>query len=227
MGIPMIEGAQEIFANVPDLLKRFFQTPLGYIGSLAMLGGIYFMIKESERKAWFIFLSVFSLFFLFILKSGDNFLIHNYYSIPLVPLFAFAAARGIKELKAPWLVAVLLAGIILEGILNQSRDFVLKPEQVELSHLEEKINSIIPQDALIWINSEGSPTAMYFAHRKGWSGYAEDLKKTGYIDSLGQKGLSYILLFEKHGVMPESLDMNVVYSDKRLHIYALGKAVKE
>ena len=219
MGKELALGASELMADIPGLLSRFYQSPLGYVGFAMVLLGLYQLISKGRYAVLGYSAAVFLLFFLSILKSGENFIVHNYYGIPMVPLLAFMAAMGLQFFVNTKLVYGLLAVILIEGVLNQIRDFRIKDEQWALLELEPLLDRYTGQDDLIWINTNGSPTAMYFAHRKGWSESNEDIASSEDLKAFEEKGCKALLYLNSD--IPPQLHGEVIslYTDDRMTLY--------
>jgi hypothetical protein len=219
MGKELAVGASELMADLPGLLSRFYQSPLGYAGFAMVLLGLYQLISKGRYAVLGYTASVFFLFFLFILKSGENFIVHNYYGIPMVPLLAFIAAIGLEFFSDTKLIYGLLAVILLEGILNQVRDFRIKDEQWVLLELEPLLDRYTERDDLIWINAHGSPTAMYFAHRKGWSESDEAIVSSEDLEAIKEKGCKALLYLKSD--IPSTLYGEVIslYKDEHMTLY--------
>ncbi len=164
-------------------------------------------------------IATFSLiFFLFMLKTGEVFPLHNYYIIPAVPLMVLIAALFLANLK-PKYALIILAIISIEGIANQYHEFFIKENERYKLTLESIADKITQTDDLIIIN-DGSrnPQQMYFAHRKGWTINQEDLNPA-HIAQIQTLGASYLFV-NKH-LSQQKFEYKTVYEDKHYIIYKL------
>ena len=79
---------------------------------------------------------------------------------------------------------------------------------------------------LVAINSGAFPTPMYFAHRKGWVAFNEQLSNKNYVDSLSQLGLRHIIIMKRSfgdSMVPRS-NKNTWFlrvSDSNFDVYSL------
>ena len=164
-------------------------------------------------------IAAFSLiFFLFMLKTGEVFPLHNYYIIPAVPLMALVAALFLANLK-PKFALIILAAITIEGIANQYHEFFIKESEHYKLTLESIADEVTqPTDLIILNDGSRNPQQMYFAHRKGWTVNQEDLK-TPHIAQLQQLGASYLFINKK--LSQEKFDYSVVYEDEHFRVYKI------
>jgi hypothetical protein len=86
----------------------------------------------------------------------------------------------------------------------------------------EKLSS---KKDLVAINSGAFPTPMYFAHRKGWVAFNNQLSNPHYIDSLSQLGLRHIIIMKRTfgdsmSVHSDSIIWHKRYSDYNFDIYS-------
>jgi hypothetical protein len=197
MGTSFSKGAQEIFQQFPQTLKRFYDTALKYIGFLVFILGMYFSIIQKNKKiAWILILSLFA-FSILILKVGGKFPHHDYYVIPFVPVMALIASYGLTNLKSKKIALILLIAISIEGIANQSADFRIRTNEKFLTELENDLDAVSKRADLILINSGYYPTPMYFAHRKGWIDWNFNIQHPEFVNARIQEGLKYILILKR------------------------------
>jgi 4-amino-4-deoxy-L-arabinose transferase-like glycosyltransferase len=198
MGKSFSQGFYEIMQNLPETLSRFYDTALKYIGFAVFLFGLgYALVKKNKVVLSVFFLSLFS-FSIIVFKAGLTFPHHNYYIIPFVPVMAFVAGYGLSKIKHPTYALLILLTIVIEGIANQQHDFFIKDDAEYFIDLESELDSISNREDLIIINSGEYPTAMYFAHRKGWVAENEKLNDPKYIDELRKKGLKYMVILKSN-----------------------------
>ncbi len=197
MGKSLREGFSEIVLNLNETLSRFYDTALKFIGFAVFILGLVFSILLKDRKIYFLLLLTFFSFCVFIFKAGYNFPHHNYYIIPFVPIMALIAGYGLTNFKNRKIAALLLVGIVVEGIANQHQDFRIKDIDKGIVNLEEDLDKVSLKNDLIIINSGNHPTPMYFAHRKGWVSDNDQIKDEKHIESLKDRGLKYAIILKK------------------------------
>lgn len=199
-------GISEIWANLEGVLSRFYDTSIKYIGFFVYLIGVVYAIIKKEKVILLILSLGFLTFSVFVLKSGINFSIHNYYVIPFVPIMAFVAGYGLTKFKNKMIIILFLAGIMVEGVSNQYYDFTIHENDTYQITLETELDKIIGRDDLIVINSNHYPTHMYFAHRKGWLCDNKQIEDSKFIDNLKTKGLKYLLVLKSNYVIGNKFD---------------------
>lgn len=162
-------GLKEIIPLTGDFSKNFYFNALqSYIAFLFCLVGVFITFSGNNTYLKLGVLIVSGVFFLFILKTGIVFPLHNYYVIPIVPLMALMAGAGLEKVKDRYQY-ILLSLIMLEGIFNQQHDFFLKKSELYKMEVEELTATNTKNDDLIVINGGQSPQEIYLAHRKGWT----------------------------------------------------------
>ncbi len=184
-------------------------------------GKAHFFNLINDKKIFYLKIGIITfalIFFLFMLKTGEVFPLHNYYIIPAVPLMALVAALFLANLK-PKYALIILTVITIEGIANQYHEFFIKKNERYKLTLESIADKITQADDLIIIN-DGSrnPQQMYFAHRKGWTINQEDLNPA-HIAQMQTLGASY--LFVNKNLSQQKFEYKTVYEDKHYIIYKL------
>ncbi|MGK2863752.1 MAG: hypothetical protein ACSLE0_17600, partial [Chitinophagaceae bacterium] len=189
----LVEGFKEILPYTSDFLRNFYFNALhSYIAFALCLAGIYLLFAGTNRilKIGILFISF--TFFLFILKTGIVFPLHNYYIIPFVPVMALFAGIALERLKGVY-QSILLVLIALEGILNQQHDFFIKDSEAYILKVEDIASrNTLPGDRIV-INGGQSPQEIYFAHRKGWSVTNDKIDSTT-IQLYKEAGASYLII---------------------------------
>jgi len=197
MGKSMSDGANELLLHWSDGLSNFYDKPLKFIGFVAVLFGLIFAFRVKDKKLIYIFTLAFAAFFVIMLMAGETFTKHDYYIIPFTPVLALCAGYGLNQIQSIRVRIVLLAAIVLELLGAQYFDFRIKPDYTYLSSIETELDSISSRNDLFLINSGPSPTAMYFAHRKGWVAKNNQITNPDYITNLRAKGLEYVLVLKQ------------------------------
>ena len=158
------------------------------------------------------------IFFVFILKTGAVFPLHNYYIIPFVPVMCIVAALGLDIIPVK-LQYLFLGAIAFESIANQFYDFRIPENEKYKANLESIVDAYIPKGKLIVINGTQSPQEIYFAHRKGWTVSNEVINRKD-LDSLGIFGANYLVLNKKD--QPPTIDYYPeLYADTHYAIYEI------
>ena len=67
------------------------------------------------------------------------------------------------------------------------------------------------------------PTALYFAHRRGWSVYSQDLQNQSFLDEIKSKGCKFVLVCKtKYGVESDVvLELPQLFESDYIRIYRL------
>lgn len=219
MGDPFVKGIKDAVAYYPRILNHFYESAIRYSGFIMMLTGIFYAFFKKNRilRATF-FLSLFA-FTLIVFKSGRTFAFHSYYIIPFIPVLALFAAFGISQIQNKKIVYGILMLISIEGLLNQWNDFVIKPDEKALTHLETDLNKVSNHDDLIVINSNNVPTPMYFAHRKGWVTSNENLLDKLYLETLKEKGCEFILVLKNTFGEDIPLNKEILFENEHYKVY--------
>jgi hypothetical protein len=228
MGKSFSQGFTEIAQNSPETLKRFYDTPLKYIGFAVFLFGLMVSIIKKEWKIYSVFaLGLFG-FSIIIFKSGYTFPHHNYYIIPFVPVMALVAGYGLTKMQNTKLALIVLIAISVEGIANQTHDFSIKENDLGILNLEMDLDKISNQHDLILINSGNYPTPMYFSHRKGWVNDNHTISNENYIEELKNKGLKYIVILKRSFSAEIKLNQyKVVLENNDYCIYDVSNTINE
>jgi hypothetical protein len=215
----LIEGAREILPLLDLFAEKFYFAALhSFIALACAIAGLFWFVRL-KSNSYILTLSIISLvFFLFILKTGSVFPLHNYYIIPFVPLMAFLAGFGLSKLNSHYRT-ICLVFLCFEGIANQQHDFFIRPEQTYKLGLEGLLKETLNNNEKIIINGGLSPQDMYFAHRRGWSLNAEDISEKSVIDSLYSLQARYVVIDRKHDV---KLKFPALIENKSYRLYELN-----
>lgn len=214
------EGFADFLKVIPQTFQKFyFSAFAGYLGFVAALLGVQFLIKEYNRKYGLCFLLLFVVFLFYAIKTGNIFATHNYYVLPFAPILVILAALFITKLPKP-LNIVLLCLISLEGIANQQHEFFIKDSERYKLNLEQIVSASIEKKALIIINGGESPQELYFTNRKGWTVEHSKLLSSTFIDSLEHRGAAYLIL-DKEKEPKVTTNYPTIYSDDFFEIIKL------
>ena len=215
----LIEGLKEITLLLPDFLKKFYFDSLSsYISLPFLLAGVYYIFREGNLYFKMGILVITCTFFVFILKTGAVFPLHNYYIIPFTPVMALIVGYGLSKIPSKYLYVSLIT-IALEGILNQQHDFFIKDRELYKISLEDITNKYSNKNDLIVINGGQSPQEIYFAHRKGWTVDNKMISKDE-LKRFKEIGASHLII--DRNLFKTTIDYYpITYSDTNFNIYKL------
>ena len=220
MGMSVHNGIQDLMREWPHALDQFFVTPLKYTGLAVFLLSFYVLIKTKNWVALAVFLIPISAFIMFVLKSGWGFYVNDYYPLVSVPFFAFLVGLGLAQIKSKTIATILLVIISIEGIGDQIHVFKIRQPNTSLLSLESTLDKITLPTDLIAINSDGSPTPMFCAHRRGWNVSNEYLSDEQNINHLKGQGCKYIVILK---IFNDNinLELSKVYDSEEFSVYKL------
>ncbi len=198
MGKPMSVGAKELLDNLGDGLKHFYDAALKFAGFGMFLVGLFLAFRKRNKLLLRILGLGFAAFLVIALKAGFTFTHHSYYIIPFVPIMALTAGYGITIFQKKAVQLAILAVIVLEGTLNQLHDFRLKEHESAFVKLESDLDKFSSRSDLIAVNTIDNPTAVYFAHRKGWVASNDELLSASFRKDLREKGCKYIVILKRY-----------------------------
>ena len=221
MGKEMMNGLCELGERWVQTLAHFYDDSLKFIGFGVFLIGLTMCFVKKEKLILRILGLCFLAFFVVMMKSGSTFSIHSYYVIPFVPVMALVAGFGIASIGRAKLRVLFLAVIALENILNQKSDFVIRDYRVPILHLEAVMDNFSERSDLIVINSGENPTAVYFAHRKGWIAENQQLADKGFVDDLVDRGCKYAVILKKAFGEDMKMDYEIMFDSEDYTIYRL------
>ncbi len=222
-GVPFLTGLTDCARHIPQIVHRFcFDGFCGYIGFFLSAAGLFQIFKRRDRKMIAFFLCPFSVFVLYIIKSGSSFYEQNYYMIPFVPVMATVAAYALTSIRWKWAVPLLAAAVVAEGIANQHQDFILKKESCYLLDLEKVMDKCSKRQDIIIVNGDGNGQMLYFSHRKGWSCRGDEIAEKLCAVSQVKRApnVRSFVVIDKHKPSVPSFDLLVVYEDDNFIVYA-------
>jgi hypothetical protein len=214
------QGLNELVTHPQQTLSKFYFSAFSsYILFGLFVAGVFFLIKNREKRALGVVALVSAIFLIYMLKSGYYFHHHNYYILPFVPVMAFVAAHALVAIRAKkWMLTLFVLGAV-EALLNQQHDFFIHDDQKYKLKLETVMNTVSKGSDLIAINGGGDPQLMYFSHRKGWSfdaAFADDAKR---LEDLGKEGAKWLVIDRK--MEHRSFPFLKIYSDEWFDVYQL------
>lgn len=220
-GVSFREGFLTISHNIGDVFKNFYFSSFhSYFSFCVFLFGLYIMFKKKNNYLILIFFSVFIVFLIYILKSGNHFL-QNYYIIPFVPVMAVIGGFGLTQMRKKILVLLVLCACVIEGIANQQHDLFIKPSEKVFMRLETIADSISNHNDLIAINDNtGNPQRIYLTHRKGWLCSNVMLSDTAFISSIHKKGCRYVFVCKRDTLI--NVPYPKVYEDTDYDVFDIS-----
>ena len=135
---------------------------------------------------------------------------------------SLVAGFAVASVHKKWLFTLLLAAVALENILNQHSDFIIRPDRQAIVQLEQVMDTLSQPSDLIVVNSGEDPTPVYFAHRKGWVAYNNQLADPAYLQSLANHGCRYVIILKQVFGTDISLPLTPLFSDPNYTVYALN-----
>ncbi len=221
MGMTFGEGAHAIMAALPDVLKRFYDTPLKYTGFAVFLWALYTTVRKKAWTELAVFLLPFMSFIILLFKTGASIVGDTYYILTVIPAMAFIIGCALARIPDVRITYILLLAIGIENISSQVYSFRIRQPYKSLADLETILDGFSQRTDRIAINSEkDNPTAMYFAHRKGWTTYNQNLADPAYREEIKSKGCKYIVIVRQlYGDM--DLDYPRLYESEYFKIYKI------
>lgn len=219
MGKSLQDGWYDIHTHVPEAAEKFYEEALGISGFLLFVYGCVAAIRRREKTLLLIFGSGVVAFLVIVLKAGFAFYHHAYYIIPFVPFMALLGGYALYRLPCKKAAIVLLCIVSLESIVKKNADFYVKESHLALLNLERDLDALTQREDLILINSGKVPSPMYFAHRKGWIAENQEISRVGFLDSLEQKGLKYIVILKRAFGEDLSLPRTKIFGNADYDIY--------
>jgi 4-amino-4-deoxy-L-arabinose transferase-like glycosyltransferase len=138
-------------------------TPILFV--LAAAGIV--ISRNNPNAAPFRWWLVAMILFIAIVGYGNR---HQWYQLPLVPIAAGFGGAAVSFAARKWNQRVMMASVVtvfLAFSFFYIRQF-FTPAAQPLWQLGRALHDQTPVDALIVAADDGDPTALYYAHRKGW-----------------------------------------------------------
>ena len=223
MGLSLQEGINEILDKWVMVLQRLFITPLKYTGLITFLITLIFVVRKKKWLPLAVFLLPFVSYLILLVKTGASIVDDKYYVITIIPSIAFMVGYGLSQLSNTKLITFILIIVGAEAT-HQIYEFRIRQPFRSLETLELIMDSISQRKDLIAINANSphNPTAMYFAHRRGWAAINEHLLDRNYQDYLKSKGCKFIVIAKKlYGDL--TLEYPEVHNSEYFRIYSIAK----
>lgn len=221
MGKSLSDGFSDIIMNFNKALEKFYRQALGFTGFIVFVTGTVVVFRKKEKKPAIVLVLCSLAFLPVVIKGGFAFYNHSYYIIPFAPVMALVCGWFISGLNNKKAAVVLLSLITIECIISNNNDFYIKEQHMAILNLEKDFDRFSKRTDLILVNSGNVPTPVYFAHRKGWIDYNENISNATYIDTLHKKGLKYIVILKRAFGTDLLLKYKQVLSNNDYTIYKL------
>lgn len=227
MGQSFSSGFYQLIDDWPNALERLYNTPLKYSGFFAFVMGLSVIIYQKKWVMLYVFLLPFVLYAIFIINSGTNFIINGHYSLIILPAMAFALGCGLSLIKNKKAIAFLMIVVSVEGVANQLHIFQIRYPLKTLEKLEACLDDLqIERNELIAINSAvySDPTALYFAHHKGWNMTNDQLSQESTINYLLDHKCKHIVIIKDVPSISASdiqLNQTKIYDSKDFAVYKI------
>jgi len=223
MGMTFGEGVQQIVSNWPEVAKRFYDTPLKFTGFAVFLWAVFMTVRQKDKRVLAVFLVPFVTFLILLIKTGASIMGDSYYILTAIPCMAFITGCGLARIPNIKVAYIILAIVSIENIADHIYDFRLRQPYKSLETLESIMDGVSQRDDLVAINSGGiNPTAMYFAHRRGWTLSNRELLDAAVREDIRQKGCRYVIICRQLYNGDMALDYPKVYESEYFIVYKLS-----
>jgi uncharacterized protein (UPF0303 family) len=137
---------------------------------------------------------------------------------------ALISGYGLAQIANKKIMLVLLTATAVESMGDQIRDFRVHKTNAAFRDLESIVDSVSNRSDLFVVNTEPHcPTAMYFAHRKGWTVNRMRISDTSFLGELKSKNCKFALVVKRmYGFDNDvTLSLPQVYESDDYRIYSL------
>ena len=224
MGYTFSEGWAQILNEWPGVLRRLFIRTTKYLGFIIFAGSLIYILYKKQWLVFWLFIIPYFFFLLIIVKTGASVIADQYYILSSIPAIAFVSGYGLSQLPNKKVMLLILFAIVIENVGDQTGDFRPHPINKAFANLESIADSVSRRDDLIVANSdEHCPTAMYFAHRKGWTVSPAKIAEPGFLEEVKQKGCKFVLICKQmYGEDYDvKLDLPQVFESESFRVYSL------
>jgi hypothetical protein len=223
MGSGFREGLAQISERIRPFLLRLFVKPIKYLGLIAFLCGVIFLFVKKNKLAIACFTIPYVTFLFLLSYTGASVIDDVYYLITIIPVISFVAGYALSLIKTQWIAVLILVSIAVENLGDQIYDFRIRDPLKPLAQLEQVMNKVSQRGDLIAINSTSphNPTAMFFAHRRGWAVLNQHLLESNHRAYLKAHGCKLVVILKNlYGNI--SLEYPILYESDNFKIYKLN-----
>lgn len=180
-----------IFAKrIGELILGFWGLPLFILG----------LVQKPKKESWFFHIWLLSIFIFIVVFAAGN-VTHDYYQIPLIPIFCIFLAKGADFLLfgknesfsrvLNSLFMVLCSIFMLAFSWYEVRNFYYIQGGVDLAG--EAVDKLTSPSSLVITGDSNDATLLYNTNRWGWTaGYASPYPNSKeIIENLKREGASY------------------------------------
>jgi hypothetical protein len=195
-----------------------------YLGLIIFVGSLIYILYKRQWTVFLLFILPYLCFLIIILKTGHNVIADQYYVLCAIPAMAFVAGFGLSQIRNKKIMMVILIAISAENIGDQIDDSRAHKMNIPFESLESIVDSVSNRRDLFVINSgPHCPTAMYFAHRKGWTVQPSKLLDEAFLQEIKQKGCKFVLVCKKmyNEDYDVVLNLTQLFESEHYRIYAL------
>lgn len=221
MGMTFAQGISAMAEQWQMVLSRFMSVPIKYVGMVVLLVSLVVMIRTRSWYVLTVFALIFGSYFVMLIKTGASVVADTYYVTTAVPAIAFLIGCSLARLPDPRIACLILLVIGVENIADQVYDFRIRQPYLALKELETIMDGLSDRNDPIAINSGiHNPTAMYMAHRRGWSESTQTLSDISYVRDIHSKGCKFVVVGRQlYGDF--DLPYPVLYNSEYYKIYKL------
>jgi hypothetical protein len=224
-GLPsLVDGWNEILKVWPQILRRLFIVPFKYLGFALFALSFLYVLFRRKWAVFSLFIIPYLLFLVVILKTGSFIIADQYYVLCIIPAMAFLSGFGLAQVPNKKIMMAILAAAAIESIGAQVRDFRRHKINEHFENLETIVDKVSTRKDLFVMNTGVyCPTAMYFAHRKGWTVENSQLANPDFLADVKGKGCKYVLVCkEMYGEANDMiLDLPQLFESDAFRIYSL------
>jgi hypothetical protein len=224
MGYPLTEGWSQIVSHWKQILRRLYIVPMKYLGFAIFVVSLIYVLYRRQWLIFSIFVIPYFCFLMVILKTGQNIVADQYYVLCAIPVMAFISGYALAPMANKNIMIVILMATALESIGAQINDFRTHRINAAFKNLESIVDSVSSRDDLFVVNTDPHcPTALYFAHRKGWTVFPRSLTDQNLINELKTKNCKFALVCKKLYGLDYDVTLNLpqVFESEDFRIYSL------
>lgn len=203
-----------------NLAERFIEYLLSWPGFVLVLISLILTKKDQLGNYWRLWL-LGAIGYVLIFFNLNFF--HDYYQIPLLPIFAVMMALGLKRIgeylpeKASWVVMLGILMVLIGRNLHYAEThYYMLDEKAILSGEYLRANSAEDQQIITtaaYMDCR-NPNWLYRARRTGWS-IAPDLMTVDILERLKEEGAEVWAVMDEHLMKEEVKSLLNLYEQKQ------------
>jgi 4-amino-4-deoxy-L-arabinose transferase-like glycosyltransferase len=195
MGYPLNEGWGQIVSHWREMLRRLYIVPMKYLGFAIFVLSLIYILYKKQWTTFSLFLIPYFCFLLVILRTGQNIVSDTYYVLCVIPVMAFVAGYGLAQITNKKIMVLILMATAFESIGARINDFRIHRINAAFKDLESIVDSVSNRKDLFVTNTDPHcPTALYFAHRKGWTVNKPMLRDQSFLNEIKGRGCKFVLV---------------------------------